>query len=72
VAPAVTFTPFGFTVIATSGAVLTVRIPGLLVTLPAELLTTTVKCAPSSAAVVVGVVYLEEVTPLMAIPFLLH
>jgi hypothetical protein len=35
---------------------LTVSMAGLLVTLPAELLTTTVNCAPLSEVVIVGVV----------------
>ena len=46
---------FGVTVIAT-GVELTVRAAVLLVTLPAELLTTTVKRLPLSEIVAVGVV----------------
>lgn len=46
---------FGVTVIAT-GVVLTVRVAVLLVKLPAEFLTTTVKRLPLSEIVVVGVV----------------
>jgi hypothetical protein len=46
---------FGVTVI-TTGVVLTVRVAVLLVTLPAELLTTTVKRLPLSEIVVVRVV----------------
>ena len=37
-------------------AAVTVRVATLLVTLPAELLTTTVNCAPVSELVVAGVV----------------
>ena len=39
-----------------TGAAFTVSIAGLLVTLPAELLITTVNCDPLSEAVVAGVV----------------
>ena len=51
---------------------LTVRTAALLVALPAELLTATVNCALLSAVVSAGVVYAEEVAPLIAAPFLLH
>ena len=39
-----------------TGAALTVSVAALLVTLPTELLTMTVNCAPLSAVVSVGVV----------------
>jgi len=54
VCPAVTVWLAGCVVIA--GGTLTVRVAALLVTLPTELLTTTLNCAPLSAAVVAGVV----------------
>ena len=44
----------------------------LLVTLPATLLTVTVKTAPLSAAVVGGVVYDALVAPVMLMPFFIH
>jgi hypothetical protein len=47
-------------------------VPALLVALPALLLTTTVNSARLSEAVVGGVVYNEEVAPLMADPFFCH
>jgi hypothetical protein len=50
----------------------TVSAAALLVTLPAVLLTATVNCAPLSELVVAGVVYLDEVAPLMAVPFFRH
>ena len=55
--PAVTLRRAAYLVIegAVTGS-LTVRVAGLLVTLPAALLATTVNCAPSSAVVVGGVV----------------
>ena len=54
------------------GTALTVSVATLLVMLPAELLTTTLNCAPLSAAVVAGVVYEGEVAPLMFAPFFRH
>jgi hypothetical protein len=53
-------------------AALTVSIAMLLVALPALLLTTTVNCALLSAVVSAGVVYVDEVAPLIATPFFLH
>jgi hypothetical protein len=50
----------------------TVRVAGMLTTLPALLLTRTVNCDPLSEAVVNVVVYREEVAPMMGEPFLLH
>jgi hypothetical protein len=54
------------------GEEVTVSVAALLAALPAELLTATVNFAPLSADVVTGVVYVEEVAPLMAVPFFLH
>ncbi len=51
---------------------LTVSVAALLAALPAELLTTTANCAPLSEEVVGGVVYVAEVAPLIAAPFLFH
>jgi len=51
---------------------LTVSVAGVLWMLPTELLTTTVNCAPVSAAAVAGVVYRAEVPPLTTAPFLNH
>ncbi len=56
---------------ATTGFV-TVSTAALLVALPALLLTATVNCALLSAVVSAGVVYAEDVAPLIAAPFLLH
>jgi hypothetical protein len=44
----------------------------LLVALPALLVTTTVNSSPLSELVVAGVVYDEEIAPLMAVPFFRH
>jgi len=52
--------------------VFTVSVAALLVTFPATLLTTTTNCAPLSEEVVGGVVYVAEVAPLIAAPFLFH
>jgi len=57
---------------ATAVAPATLRVPALLVALPALLLTTTVNSARLSEAVVGGVVYNEECAPLMAVPFFRH
>src|SRR5260221_551025 len=57
VCPAVTVWLAGCVVIdGATAAALTVSVAALLVTLPAELLTTTVNCAPLSELVVAGVV----------------
>jgi hypothetical protein len=47
-------------------------VAALLVTLPALLLTTTVKRARLSETAVGGVVYVEEVAPLTEVPFFCH
>jgi hypothetical protein len=57
---------------ATTAAPETLRVAALLVALPALLLTTTENCARLSAVVVGGVVYVEEVAPLTAVPFFCH
>jgi hypothetical protein len=57
---------------ATALAPATFRVPALLVVLPALLATTTVNSARLSEVVVGGVVYPEEVAPLMADPFFCH
>ena len=62
-------------VIETVGGVVsavTVKVALLLVALPAELLTTTTKVEPLSALVVTGVVYVEAVPLLTAVPFFCH
>ena len=72
-APAVTvIVLFGDTVIDTPAAAATLRVAALLVALPALLVTTTVNRAPLSELVVAGVVYAEEVAPLIAVPFFRH
>ena len=50
----------------------TVKVAELLGTLPALFATTTANFAPSSAPIVAGVVYVAEVAPATAAPFLLH
>jgi hypothetical protein len=47
-------------------------VAALLVAFPAELLTTAVNCDPVSDAAAAGVVYVDEVAPMIAVPFLLH
>lgn len=56
---------------ATTGLV-TVNTAALLVALPALLLTATVNFALLSAVVSTGVVYVDDVAPLIAPPFLFH
>ena len=71
--PAVTIWLAGCVVMdGATGAAVTVRVAALLVTLPVLPLTTTVNCAPLSDDVVAGVVYVEEVAPLIAVPFFFH
>ena len=53
-------------------AALTVSVAALLVVLPALLVTVTVNCAPLSPDVVAGVVYEDEVAPLIAVPPFFH
>jgi hypothetical protein len=57
---------------ATPLAAATLRVAVLLVTLPALLVTTTVNSGRLAETVVGGVVYDEEVAPLMAVPFFCH
>lgn len=54
------------------GAAFTVSVAPLLVTLPEVPVTVTVNTAPLSEAVVAGVVYEEDVAPLIAAPFFFH
>ena len=61
----------GLRVRSSEGA-LTVSVAAPLVTLPAELPAATANCVPLSAVVVAGVVYEDEVAPLMAAPFFIH
>lgn len=71
--PAITDWLAGCVVIAGAVvALVTVSVAALLVALPALLLTATVNFALLSAAVSAGVVYVDEVAPLIAAPFLLH
>ena len=74
VCPTATFAPVGGDVIdgATAVAAETLSVAVLLVALPALLVTTTVKSERLSEAVAGGVVYKEEVAPLMAVPFFRH
>jgi hypothetical protein len=62
----------GTRLFASRGGSWTVRVPGRLVTEPAEFVTVTVKSEPVSPATVGGVVYELEVAPLMVTPFLNH
>lgn len=55
-----------------SDEALTVNVAALLVTLPAPLLTVAVNCALLSPLVSAGVVYVDEIAPLIGVPFLLH
>jgi hypothetical protein len=58
--------------IVTPLAEATVSVAVVLLTRPAELLTATPNPAPLSTEVVGGVVYVAEVAPLIAAPFLFH
>jgi hypothetical protein len=53
-------------------ALVTVRTAELLVAFPAALLTVTLNCALLLAVVSAGVVYVEDVAPLIAAPFSFH
>jgi len=70
--PIATVALAGDTAIATLFVRETLRVAALLLTLPALLLTITVNKARLSAAVVGGVVYVEEVAPLTLVRFLFH
>jgi hypothetical protein len=54
------------------GAVFTVKVAGPPVAVPATLVTMTVKSEPLSPITVAGVVYVLDVAPPIAIPFLYH
>jgi hypothetical protein len=71
--PAVTVWLVGCVVIAgATAAAFTASVAALLVTVPAELLTTTSNVDPLSEVVVAGVVKLEEIAPAMFAPFFCH
>lgn len=72
--PKITFPKGRLVVFGVSNSVagFTVRVTGLLVTLPAELVTVTVNLALLSEEEVGGVVYETEFAPLIARLFLLH
>jgi hypothetical protein len=53
-------------------ALVTVSTAALLVALPALLLTATVNFSLLAAVVSAGVVYVDDVAPLIAVPFMLH
>jgi hypothetical protein len=72
VVPAGTIVLVGYSEITALTPAATFRVPALLVALPALLVTTTVNCARSSELVVAGVVYEEEIAPLIAAPFFRH
>jgi hypothetical protein len=63
---------FGDTVIATPAEAARLRVAGVLTTVPALLVTTTVNSSPLSEADVAGVLYIEEVAPLIAALFFCH
>jgi hypothetical protein len=71
--PAITVWLAGCVVIWGATVVLvTVSTAALLVALPAVLLTSAVNCALLSVIVSAGVVYVEEIAPLIAVPFFFH
>jgi hypothetical protein len=72
VAPAVTVELVGDTTIAMTPVAATLRVAALLVILPALLEMTTANSARLSATVVGGVVYVEDVAPLITTPFFCH
>ena len=73
VCPAVTSALTGCVVIdGATPAALSVSVAALLVALPALLVTTTANSEPLSELVVAGVVYVEAVAPLIAVPFFCH
>jgi hypothetical protein len=53
-------------------ALVTVSTAALLVALPALLFTATLNCSLLAEVVSAGVVYVAEVAPLIAVPFMLH
>jgi hypothetical protein len=55
-----------------TGAAVTVSVAGLLIALPAELVTITRNVAPLSPETVAGVVYEDDVAPLMFALFFCH
>src|SRR5260370_2248711 len=70
VCPAVTaWFPGCVVIVGATGAGFTVSVAALLVTVPAEFLTTTANADPLSAVVVAGVLYLAPVPPPILAPF---
>ncbi|MGC0774648.1 MAG: hypothetical protein WB543_17065 [Candidatus Acidiferrum sp.] len=63
---------FGLTCTATPAAAATFKVALVLFALPALLVTTTAKSSRLSEVVVGGVVYVEEVAPLIAAAFFRH
>jgi hypothetical protein len=73
VCPTVTVWLAGCVVIlGPTGAAVTVNVAGLLIALPAELVTITRNVAPLSPETVAGVVYEDDVAPLMFALFFCH
>jgi hypothetical protein len=71
--PAITVWLAGCVVIAgATEALVTVSTAALLVALPAVLLTTALNCALLSVVVSAGVVYVDDVAPLIALPLFFH
>lgn len=71
--PAITVWLAGCVVIVGAAVVVvTVRIAALLFAAPAELLTTAENWALLSAVVTAGVVYVEEIAPMIGAPFFFH
>ena len=63
---------FGDTAIVTPVDAARLRVAGLLTALPTLLVTTTVSNARLSDAAVGGVVYVDDVAPLIVAPFFCH
>lgn len=71
--PAITVWLAGCVVMAgATTALVTVSTAALLVALPAVLLTSAVNCALLAEVVSAGVVYVDDVAPLIAVPFIFH
>jgi hypothetical protein len=71
-AAAATVALFGDTATVIAVPAATLRVPALLIAFPTLLVTTAVNSARSSEIVVGGVVYAEEIAPLIAAPFFCH
>ena len=72
VCPETTVFAVGWVVIVGAMAAITVKAAFDEVTVPALFATTTLNCAPLSAATVTGVTYVADVAPAMLIPPLRH